>query len=174
MADTIAFHIRKYGATFEEKLGLSQDDLVNDAREQIWKGLLSHDINGAANLKTFLSFILMNRFRDLARKASLPKYNSVQYYADVFLVSASEEGAMLTEETGESIYEARQQLAIYLTLLTEVDREIYTYLLQGYSLAEMVQAHNKAHPKSPVTRVSIIAGINRVQDAVTQRRKSGV
>lgn len=171
LADTVAFYIRKYGQTFEEKLGLSEDDLLNDAREQIWKGLLSHNVNGAASIKTFLTFIIANRFKTLARKASLGKYNCVQYYADIFGVAGNDESVMMTEETGEAIYEARQQLAVYLTLLTEVDREIYTYLLQGYSLAEMVQAHNAAHAEAPITRVGITIAINRVQETVTRNRR---
>lgn len=171
LADTIAFFLRKYGKSLDAKLGMMEDDVLNDVREQIWKGLLSFDKNGAANLKTFLSFLLTNRFRTLARRAGLTKYNCVQYYADIFTSGAVDKSDMITEETGEAIYEARQQLAVYLTLMTEMDRDIYAYLLQGYSLTEMVADHNKKNPKHLVTRISITMQINRVQEIVKAQRK---
>lgn len=171
LSDTIAFHMRKNGKVLEAKLGMMEDDVLSDVREQIWKGLLSFNENGEANLKTFLCFILGNRFKTLARRSGLTKYNCVQYYADVFSSGAIDKSEMVTEETGEAIYEARQQLAVYLTLLTETDREIYSFLLQGYSLNEMVAKHNQLNPATPVTRVSITAAINRVQETVKHQRK---
>lgn len=171
LSETVRFHMRRHATVLEAKLGMMEDDVLNDVREQLWKGLISYDRGGAANQKTFLSFILANRFKTLSRRASLAKYNCVQYYADVFSSAAVNKADMITEETGEAIYEARQQLAVYLTLMNETDREIYAYLLQGYSLGEMVSDHNQRCPQSPVTRIIITAGINRVQEIVKKQRK---
>jgi hypothetical protein len=171
---TITFHINKYAKNLGEKLGMDEDDLLNDVREQIWKGLLSHDKSKPASEYTYLSFIIANRFKTLAKRSSLPKHNCVQYYADVYSASGIEEEDLIDNTTGEALLEARQQLAIYLSLLNETDREIYGFLVHGYSLDEMVTTYNKLHKAPgflPVNRVFITGIINRVQETIVRQRK---
>lgn len=171
--DTIKFHLNKYSRALGEKLGMDEDDIRSDVREQVWKGLLSHDKTKPASLKTYLSFIISNRFKTLARRTSLKKHNCVQYYADVYSASGIDEADLVENTTGEALLEARQQLAIYLSLMNELDREVYGFLVQGYSLDEMVHSYNRAHKGTPVTRVFITGVINRVQETVSRQRKMG-
>lgn len=162
---TVSIYTDKFGATLERKLGLTEDDLRNDMREQIWKGLLSHDKNGQANLKTYLNTIIKNRFLVLYDRSTLRKYNSIDYYADAFSATGVTSDYTETDETSESLFEKRQEFMRDLIILSEKDRTVFKDLILGFSLSEMVKRNNM-----PLNEV--IGAIKRIDDTVRNRRLS--
>lgn len=109
VANDIELSIKKYSDTFSKKLGLTEDDLLNDIREQIWKALLTHDPKGGANFKTYVKRLIDYRFQTLLAKSYRKKHSCTDYYADVFgdTLSGAEENTYITEETGETLFERR-------------------------------------------------------------------
>lgn len=164
LKDTIDFHINKFGSTFERKLGLTKDDLLNDMREQIWKGLLTHSPQGKANLKTYLNTLVKNRFRVLFRRSTINKYSCVDFYADVYTTSGIDEEHLLTEETGETVFERREIIMNDKAMLGPMDAIIYGDLLLGRTIDEMIE-HNK------MSRVKVTAAILRIDDMAKRRAR---
>jgi DNA-directed RNA polymerase specialized sigma24 family protein len=167
LKDTVAYFIGKYGKTCENKLGLTRDDLLNDIREQVWKGLLTHDKDKRANLKTYLNRLIKNRFGVLLTRSTIPKYSNVDYFADVYTSTGIDEEHLITEDTGETVFERRQIIMQDMATLGPQDRWIYGDLLLGRSLDEMVNAHK-------LPRVKVIASINRIDDMIKRRARRGL
>jgi DNA-directed RNA polymerase specialized sigma24 family protein len=166
LKDTVKHYVQKYGKTLERKLGLTKDDLLNDMREQIWKGLLTHNPNGRANLKTYLNKLITNRFGVLYKRSTIQKYNTIQYYADVFTTSGIDEESLITEETGETVFERRQIVMQDQARLSKTDRLIYESLILGRNLEEMTQVHK-------LPRSMVIRAINRIDTMIRARIKRG-
>lgn len=164
LKDTIKYHIGKYGKTFERKLGLTRDDLINDMREQIWKGLLTHKSDGKANIKTYLNTLIKNRFGVLLKRSSIKKYSSVDYYGDVFATTGIEDEHLVTEETGETIFEKRQVIMQELELLNTNEKFIYADLIMGRGIEEMVKLRT-------LPKVEVIAAINKISALIALRSK---
>ena len=158
---TVETYIAQYGKTLDAKLGLTEDDLINDMREQIWKGLLTFNPKGAANLKTYLCTLIKNRFIVLFKRSKIRKNNMVQYYASVFESPADEE-CFLTEDTGEAAFMQRQIIKSDQMHLKGLDLLIYQDLLLGRTLLEMCKLHN-------ASRIDVIASINKINDLIMER-----
>lgn len=159
----IADYMDKFGATIERRLGLTEDDLMNDMREQIWKGLLTHKTSGDANLKTYLNTIIKNRFLVLYDRSTLRKYNSVEYYADAFSATGASKEYSETEETGETLLERRQEFIRDLVTLSEKDRTIFKDLILGFNLNEMVK-------RNKMQLTEVIGAIKRIDETIRKRR----
>lgn len=164
LKDTVKYFIGSFGKTFERKLGLTKDDLLNDVREQIWKGLLTHKSDGKANLKTYLNKLIKNRFGVLHKRSTIKKYNSVDYYGDVFATTGIDEERLVTEETGESIFEQRQVIMQELGALSVSDRFIYADLIMGRSLDEITTLRK-------LPKIQVIATINKIDVMIKNRVK---
>lgn len=160
---TSSIYIQRYGAMFERKLGLTEDDLMNDIREQVWKGLLTHKKDGDANLKTYINTIIKNRFLVLYDRSLTTKYNSLDYYADAFSATGVNKDFVETEENGESLLEKRQEFMKDLVLLSEKDRIVFKDLILGFNLNEMVKRN-----KMPLTE--IVGSIKRIDEVIRKRR----
>lgn len=159
----VADYMDKFGDTIERKLGMTEDDLLNDMREQIWKGLLTHKKSGQANLKTYLNTIIKNRFLLLYNRSTLKKYNSVDYYAAPHGASGIDSEYTETEETGETLMEKRQEFMRNLVLLSNRDREVLKDLALGYGLDEMVE-------RTGLSRVEVTSSINRIEEMARRRK----
>jgi hypothetical protein len=164
LKDTVEYYIKKYGKTFSRRLGLTRSDLLNDVREQIWKGLLTHDPSKPANRKTYMNTLIKNRFGVLLKRAEIKKYKNVTYYADVF-TSTGLESEFITEETGETVFERRQVIMNDLAMLGDDDRRVYMQLLLGSGMDEMEKATGLPRPK-------VIGAINRIDTMIRNRPKS--
>jgi DNA-directed RNA polymerase specialized sigma24 family protein len=159
LKQTVRTYLSRYSKTLEQKLGLTRDDLINDIREQIWKGLITHDPNKKANLKTYLNHLIKNRFGVLFQRSKIQKNNMINYYADFFCSEDSSNEAILTEENGETIFMRRQAMMQNQALLSNKDRLIYEDLQLGLSLEEMCQAHK-------MSRIEVTASIHRILELV--------
>ena len=86
--DLLSDHIRvvliKYGPILNDRLGMNQDDLINEIRVQIWKGLLVYDASKGASMKTYLKKLIANRVSVLLKKAFCKKNRLVDYYSDIY------------------------------------------------------------------------------------------
>lgn len=164
LRSTIAAFVKSYGKTLHQKLGLEKDDLENEIREQVWKGLLTHNPRAGANIKTYLNNLIKNRFLTLYRRSTIKKNNMVNYYADVFATPGIDEDHLMTEENGETVFMQRQVIMHAQAALGEADRTIYEDLLLGKNLEEMMKAHG-------LTRVKLIESITRIDAMIREARK---
>ena len=162
---TIESMYSKYGEAFDHKLGMSKDDIINDMRIQIWKGLLNFRPERNVRLKTYLDNLVKNRFNTFRRRASLKKYNSVDYFKNVFSHDGVDQEHFKTEETGETILERRQELMKDLVSLTDGERRILSDLILGFTLDEMVQ-------RNKLQLSEVISSINRIDARVRKRRET--
>jgi molybdopterin converting factor small subunit len=164
LKSTVKYLIAKYGKTFERKLGLSKDDLMNDVREQIWKSLLTHKPSGKANLKTYANNVINNRFKVLLKRSTIPKYNKIDYYGDVFSTAGIDQEHLVTEETGETIFEKRQVILQELDALTDPEKYVYVDLIQGRGIDEIVTLRK-------MNRVQVIGTIKKIDLMISARVK---
>lgn len=166
LKQTIGFYINRYKKTFDRKLGLTEDDLMNDIREQVWKGLLTWNAKGKANLKTYLNSLISNRFLTLLKKSSIDKYSSLEYYADAYAAASIDPDLTVTEDTGESVFERRQEMLKDKEVLSDdEEQKIFSDLILGYSIPEMMTRHKLA-------RVKVISLINKINKRVSERRSN--
>lgn len=163
MHQTIATYLGRYAHTIEQKLGLTIDDLLNDIREQIWKGLITHNPKGAANIKTYLNTLIKNRFGVLFKKSKIQKNNMVYYYDSIGDGSAFE-SEQFTEETGETVFLERELFTRNLSLLSESDQLIYEDLRLGKSLEEMCRLHKLPRPQ-------VIASVFRIAELIEDQNE---
>lgn len=154
--DAIASYLKKYGQAFERRLGLTRDDILNDIREQIWKGLVTYDPSRKANKRTYLNNVLKNRMGVLLKRTSIKKYNSVDYYADVWGTPGIDPEYQETQETPESIFAHRELLMKINFYLSPFDRLVNADLIEGRGLEEMEAIHQ-------VPRSEIIGSIKRIE-----------
>jgi len=161
--DTVEVHLKKCSATLERKLGLMPDDLLNNIRVQIWKALLTYAESNRTRLRTYVNKIIENEFKVLLRRASLKKYNSVEYYADVFTSTGIDQDHFFTEETGETIFERRTEFEKIEAMLSDVDRLILAGLSEGQTIAELTKLTQRS-------RIEIIGAINRIATVVKEYR----
>lgn len=165
LRETVATYLKKYSVTLDQKLGLTRDDLLNDIREQVWKGILTHNPAGRANRKTYLNTLIKNRFGVLFKRSKITKNNMVNYYSDVFSTTGIEEEYLVTEETGETIFMRRQMIKDDLKRLAPEDRLVYGELLLGNRLEEIMK-------NLGLTRPAATGAIMRI-DEMTRKRKRG-
>lgn len=78
------FYLGKFEALIKARLGMERPDIENEMREQIWKGLSSFNKRKPASLKTYLTNIIGNRFKTLAKKAIAKKNGFVDHYDDPY------------------------------------------------------------------------------------------
>lgn len=164
LRETVSTYLSKYGKTLDQKLGLTRDDLMNDIREQVWKGLLTHNPKGRANLKTYLNTLIKNRFGVLFKRSKIKKNNMVNYYADVYSTTGIEEEHLITEETGETVFMRRQLIMQDLNYLSPQDRMVYQELVLGNRLEEMVKSLK-------LQRHLVIGSINRIDEMLRRRTR---
>lgn len=162
---TISHYLKKYGPLFDKRLGLTRDDILNDMREQIWKALITHDPTKSAGLRTYLSTLVTNRFRVLLRRSSIPKYTCIDYYGDIYESAGIDEETLITDETGETLFERRQTASSIIRELEGTDAWcIFGDLLLGCDLEEMMT-------RNKMTRVQVTAAILKI-DALSRRQVS--
>lgn len=155
LRDVINYYVGKYGRTLERKLGLRKEDLMNDMREQIWKGLLTHDPKKSAARKSYIYGLIKNRFNTLLERSNKRKYNSVEYFADIWATTGIAREYRETDETPETVFELREAMMRETYSLTAFERVVYFDLVCGRSLAEMAKRHQ-------VDRVIVISAVNRI------------
>jgi DNA-directed RNA polymerase specialized sigma24 family protein len=159
LSSTIRHYIRKYGATFDRKLGLAKEDLENEIRMEIWKGILSYN-KSKAKLKTYLNRLIHNRFLTLYARSELGKNNMVDYFADVFATERVCESDKVTYENAESILEQRESVMEGLMgLQSELEFAIVRDLIVGETLTSMEQKHK-------VPRAVVIAAITKIEKLI--------
>lgn len=153
--NAIAGYIRKYGERFERKLGITKDELVNEIRFEIWKGLATYDASKGANKRTYLNNVMKNRMGVLLDRCETKKYSLVDYYGDVFSTAGIDRELLETEETPESIFAYRELLMKVNVALSPFDRLINADLMEGRSLEEMEKLHRRE-------RSEIVGSIKRI------------
>lgn len=155
MSSTMSFYLNKYGMNIERRLGLTKDDLENDAREQIWKGLLTYSPCGGANLKTYLNNLLRNRFNTLLERSRKKKNNMVDYYSDAWSTPGIDPEHTETDETPETIMAERETLINLSYQLNGLELAIHGDIMFGRNIAEMEKRHK-------ASRVAISAAIQKI------------
>lgn len=165
LKDTIKFWTKKYSNTFLQRLGMSKADIMNDMREQIWKGLLTYDRSKGANIKTYMNHCIENRFKTLADKADTNKFKNLTHYADVYASTGTEDD-YVTHETPEAVFEQRETIMVELRrLIHEDERRIYVHLMLGDGF-EAMQA------STSLPKYEIVGMIKRI-DGLLKRRLLG-
>lgn len=161
MANTINYFSRKYGKALSRSLGMEKEDIENDMREQIWKGLLTHKKSGKANLKTYLNTLITNRFNTLLERSGKRKYNAVEYHAQVFDTAGVDNEYTETDETPESLLIVREEMMQDHFKLSGIERKVYIDIKLGASLQEMEKRHG-------ITREQLITIVKRIDILVNQ------
>ncbi len=164
LKDAIHTYLSRYSRVLDQKLGLTREDLMNDIREQVWKGIITHNPSGKANLKTYLNTLIKNRFGVLFKRSTLKKNNMINYYADVYALDNLEEEHLISEETGETLFIQRQSIMRDLGALSDFDQTVYQELRQGKTLDEMEQS--LCTPRSCIT-----GAIIRIDSMARRRRR---
>lgn len=154
--------VNQFGDILNSKLGMNEDDILNDIREQVWKALLNFSPKGGASLKTYTKKLIDNRFKLLLSRSNSKKYSSLDYQADPF--SNIDTDMLITEETGETLYERRLEQYKILSELPQVNSMILQDLISGYDIQEMMRKNN-------MSRSDIIASINQIDLLVKEKRK---
>jgi DNA-directed RNA polymerase specialized sigma24 family protein len=154
LKQTVDYFLSRYQVILERKLGYDRHDLLNEIREQVWKGLISHD-GTKSNLKTYLNTLIKNRFKTLYGRSTLDKFSLVDYYPDVYSNTNVDPQYTETTETGESIYEMRQTVLQDLVGLQHRERLIYEDLLCMENISTMMQKH-------AMTKIEVIGTINTI------------
>lgn len=162
--DNIEANLKVYAVTLENRLGLTKDDLLNDIREQLWKALITFNPHGGANLSTYCRRLIENRFGVLLKQAGRHKYTSVEYHANVFSSGIINEDQLVSEETGETIFERRHEFMKDLAHLNESDRILYSAIEQGHGLSELSKLTGK-------TVVEVTAAVKRIEILIRKRRE---
>ncbi len=154
--EAISGYLKKYGQNFDRKLGMTKDDVLSEIREGIWKGLATYDPTKRANKRTYLNNIIKNRMGVLLQRCSIRKYNSVDYFADVWTQEGIDREYTTTDETPESIFSRRELLMKVNFALSAFDRAVNVDLQEGRGLEEMEHIHQ-------VPRSEIIGSIRRIE-----------
>ncbi len=163
LKQTAQYYIKKYQVTFERKLGLDEDDLMNHIREHIWKGLLTWSPSKGANQKTYLNTVISRAFATLYERSTARKHGLLEYHADLSATGDAE--CFESRETGEALMLRRQEFMQDREALDGFECSVYADLLQGFNIDEMVRRHAK-------TRVTVISAIMRIDKRIAERRKN--
>lgn len=141
----IDYNIKRYKKTFENKLGMDEDDIYSDMMFQIWKGIVTHDKTKKANLKTYINTLLNNRFKLLAKKSAAKKFSIITYMDCVGdNVSGNEDSVY--SETGESLLEKREQIMQNIQSLQGIERDILKDLISGKNMEQMAERNKVPRP----------------------------
>lgn len=169
LKQTIAYHINRYRKSFDRRLGMTEDDILNDIRIQIWKGLITWAPDGRANKKTYLNNLIKKRFSTLHRRTQIEKYSAVEYYADVFSSPARysmDPDRLETHETGEDLLLRRQEQMRDQEVITDPTHlHIFEDLLKGLSIEEMMSRHK-------MTRVRVVGAVREITTRIAERREN--
>lgn len=166
LAPTVRYFLRKYGATFERKLGLAKEDLENEIRLEVWKGLLSYN-KSKSKMKTYMNRLIKNRVLTLYSRSELGKNNMIDYFADVFATERVSEEDKMTFDNAEAILERRETMMEgLLGLDNDLEFNIVRDLISGENLATMER-------KYKVTRVELVAVIVKIDKLVRGEEEHG-
>lgn len=161
---TIESIYNRNSMVFNHKLGMTKDDILNDMRMQVWKGLLTFKPELKIKLSTYLDNIIKNRFNTFRRRASLKKYNSLDYFKTLISHDGVDQEHFITEETGETILERRQELMKDLVSLTEKETKVMADLMVGFTLHEMAR-------RNSITTNELVGIINKIDTTIRKRRE---
>lgn len=168
----LRYYLKRYSKILGERLGMNEDDIINDVREQIWKALITWKPNGKANKKTYCLSIVSRRFYTLLKKTDAEKNNMVLYYADVFSsveANADTEGAH--QDSGEVLMMRREESLKDLQTLNELEQVVYPALLQGCSVSEIIKRLS-ATMGLTVDRVTVVGVIKAIDTRIAERRQN--
>lgn len=157
----IDFNIRRYKKTFDSKLGMDENDIRSDIMFQVWKGIVTHKKNKKANLKTYVSTLIANRFKLLAKKSAAKKFSIITYMdspSDKFMSTEDID----TFESCETLFDKREQVMRNLGNLSEIEQKVMLDLIGGYNLRQMVERNGMNLP-------SLIAAIKKIEAQISKR-----
>lgn len=156
LKNLIDYNFMKYKNCFDTKLGMSESDIKSDIMFQIWKGIATHDKTKKANLKTYVSTLITNRFKLLAKKSSAKKYSIISYIDFLGQECARYEDNE-EHENSESLFEKREDMLLNIKeFLNDFERAILNDLFLGLNLDTMVKKHRCA-------LVEVIQAIKKIE-----------
>lgn len=167
---TITYYVSKYKVSFNVKLGMNEDDIMNDIRLQIYKGLLMRTEGGPANRKTYMDHVIKNRFSTLSQRITRNKYAATEYYGVVdasVIGDADSQERTVDNNTGEYLLQRRQEFVMNNKVIEHdpLQVKIIQGLLAGLSVSEMAAIHKlPAH--------MIIAKIKEINARLEERNRN--
>lgn len=165
MKKLIDFCINKYGLLINNKIGMDRDDLLNDVRFQIWKGLSTFKANKKIQLTTYLSNIITYRFKTLANKSNKKKHLSYVFMSSVESVIDDSKTTEATENSPDFLIQRQQYLDKISMYLKDNEKLVYYDLRLGHNLTEMAKKHNTS-----ISR--IIAIVNKINKLAERKFKN--
>lgn len=189
LKEFINVNIRKYGTTFKNKLGLSTDDLLADVREQVWKGLVTHNPNMKAKVTTWVYKLIDNRFKLLYRRSRITKFNSIDYYPTWTDCPGLDSVYLTTDETSEDLVSKREAMAHVVAELNSLpdktrasktrrkhELSVYGFLMKGLSISEMQmkpfeRSQNKIVSEYFLSRMEIVRIIKKIHQLVMESQQ---
>lgn len=161
---TVDIIVFKHLSYLENTLGYNKDDLLNDIRVAVWKGLLTYDSSKKVLLTTYLVNIINNMVSTLRTRANSNKNTFLRFYADVHDSDVAESD-LVTEETGELIFERRQECLNDLKALSDEDEKIYRALAIGDSISKIMDDNG-------LKRHEAIGKIKNIISRIEERRNN--
>ena len=161
LKNLIDFNIRRYKRTFDSKLGMDENDIKADIMFQVWKGIVTHKKNKKANLKTYVSTLISNRFKLLAKKSSAKKFSIITYMdspSDKFMSTEDSDSF----ESCETLFDKRELMLKNLSNLSELEKKVMLDLIKGYNLGQMVERNGMNLP-------TLISAIKKIEAQVARK-----
>lgn len=152
-------YLKKYRAIFERKLGMNDDDILNDLREEVWKALLTFRPEAGVKLTTYVNKLIHNRIYELYKKCTLKKHSHLDYFSDVFSIKTTNNEEFQTDETPQTIFEVRERWKQKLADRSHVDQLVISGVLSGMDLTAMEK-------KFQIDRVTLTRSIKEIAEFV--------
>lgn len=148
MAYIVNQYVNNYRHAVADTFGWTRDDLMQEVRLALSKGLATFDVSKNFKITTYLSVILFNRFVSLAKQIRATKHSSTKL---VCVETIFESEGDLADGVDDWM-DCTTSLSYFLDKLTAQEGEIlHLQLIHGYSVAAIAELF--AVPKHHIAAV---------------------
>lgn len=131
-------------SAYKNVAGTTQDDFIQEGRIAIWKAALSYDASKNASFETFVDHCIKNAMLDLVRKQTSSSNSIINNAFDIDDIKIDKLEST-KELCIEDIIISTEVVAQMKESLTEDEKKVLEYRMEGLSLSDISQTLNKSY-----------------------------
>jgi len=128
-------YIYKYRKAVFDTFGWDTDDLLQQVRLVLWKGVATFDTSKKAKIETYCSTMLYYAFLNISKKCKTYKHSLSKLYCPEEMFESEE---LIFYETGEDWVRYAQSFKVLMNTLTDNEQKVIVrYLVHGESTIDI-------------------------------------
>jgi RNA polymerase sigma factor (sigma-70 family) len=157
MAYIVNQYIVKYNHAVADTFGWDRDDLLQNIRMAMWKGVATFNPDYGFKIETYLSSILSKTFSNISRQCKTQKHSRTKLYCPENFYESEE---IIFRETGEDWVRYAQSFAVLMGTLNRKEQKVMVrYLIHGETTSEISE-------KSKIKKTEVVKILKEIKEKI--------